>query len=250
VTTTLAVPNDWTATPTTPATFATVAPAQRVTTTWSVSVPTNAAAGAFPISATTTYAGPGRAVSTPVTVSVPYPNFAAAYNTVGVSDDGNPSAGNFDGGGYSFSAQALASVGITPGSTVAGFTWPNVPAGEPDAVTSSGQLVELGGSGTTLSFLGAGGFGTQTGTVTVNYTDGSSSSAPITLADWYANQAVPGCTLVATTPHWNEPPGSTLPPDHQVSLYAASIPLTAGKTIAYLKLPANSNLHFFATATS
>jgi beta-glucosidase len=250
VTTTLAVPDGWTATPTTPATFAIVAPAQRVTTTWSVSVPTNAAAGAFPISASTTYAGPGHAVSTPVTVSVPYPNFAAAYNTVGVSDDADPSAGNFDGGGYSFSAQALASVGITPGSTLAGFTWPNVPAGRPDAVTSSGQLVELGGSGATLSFLGAGGFGTQTGTVTVNYTDGSSSSAPVTMADWYANQAVPGCTLVATTPHWNEPPGSTLPPDHQVSLYAASVPLTAGKTIAYLKLPGNSNLHFFATATS
>jgi beta-glucosidase len=59
---------------------------------------------------------------------------------------------------------------------------------------------------------------------------------------------VPGSTLVVTTPHWNRPAGSTLPADHQVSLYATSLPLSAGKSVAYLTLPSNSRLHIFATA--
>jgi beta-glucosidase len=157
--------------------------------------------------------------------------------------------GNFDGSGYSYSAQALASVGVTPGDAVgsSGFTWPDAPAGQPDAVTAAGQIIALHGSGTSLAFLGAGTNGTQSGDVTVTYQDGTTSTGTITLADWYSNAAVPGCTLVVTAPHWNEPAGSTLDPNHPVSLYASSVPLTAGKQIAYVTLPSNARLHVFAS---
>lgn len=132
----------------------------------------------------------------------------------------------------------------------AGFTWPDVPAGQPDAVTTAGQIVATSGSGTSLNILGTGTNGTQSGPVTVTYTDGSTSSGTLTFADWYSNQAVPGCTLVLTAPYWNRPAGSTLDPNHHVSLYAASLPLSAGKQVAYVSLPSNSRLHIFATTIS
>jgi hypothetical protein len=40
------------------------------------------------------------------------------FNNVGVTDDTNTDVGNIDGSGSSLSAQALADVGVTPGSTV------------------------------------------------------------------------------------------------------------------------------------
>ena len=56
--------------------------------------------------------------------------------------------------------------------------------------------------------------------------------------------------LVVTAPYWNRPAGSTLPPDHKVSLYATSVTLTPGRQIAYVTLPNNARLHIFATSLS
>lgn len=254
--TALTVPSGWTATAQTPASFPLVAPGQTVSTSWSVTVSANAPGGVVTLTATTSYAGsdrlpPGTGLTT---VNVAFATLAAAYNTVGVSDDADPAAGNLDGSGYSFSAQALASVGVTPGGTVTSgsttFTWPDVPAGQPDTVTTAGQIIAMGGSGTSLSLLAAGTNGTQTGPLTVTYTDGSTSTSTVTVADWYSNLAVPGCTLVVTAPYWNRPADSTFPSDHKVSLYAASIPLTAGKQVAYVTLPNNGRLHIFAATVN
>jgi len=250
--TALTVPAGWTATAQTPASFALVAPGQTVSTSWSVTVSANAPGGVVTLTATTSYAGSDRLPpgTGSTTVNVAFATLAAAYNTVGVSDDADPAAGNLDGSGYSFSAQALASVGVTPGGTVTSgsttFTWPDVPAGQPDTVTTAGQIIAMGGSGTSLSLLAAGTNGTQSGPLTVTYTDGSTSTSTVTVADWYSNQAVPGCTLVVTAPYWNRPAGSTFPRDHKVSLYAASIPLNPVKQVAYVTLPSNGRLHIFA----
>src|SRR5450830_1720801 len=250
--TTLAVPAGWTATAQTPASFELVAPGQTTSTSWSVTVPENAPGGVLTLTATTRYRGSDRLPpgTGSTTVNVAFANLAAEYNTVGVSDDADPAAGNLDGSGYSFSAQALASVGVTPGGTVTSgstsFTWPDVPAGQPDTVTTAGQIIAMGGSGASLSLLAVGTNGTQSGPLTVTYTDGSTSTSTLTVADWYSNQAVPGCTLVVTAPYWNRPAGSTLPANHKVSLYAASVPLNAGKQVAYVTLPSNGRLHIFA----
>jgi beta-glucosidase len=253
----LTVPTGWTATPTTTAAFRKVEPGTSVSTTWSVAVPAGAKGGAATLSGATRYDGspktsPGDGSTT---VQVAYANLAAAYTDVGVTDDANPAPGNLDGAGFSFSAQALASVGVVPGGTISvglgtsgsvSFTWPTAPAGQPDTVTTAGQSIALTGSGSALSVLAAGTNGTQSGPVTVTYTDGSTSTSTLTIADWYSNQAVPGCTLVVTTPYWNRPAGSTYPHDQKVSLYAASIPLSAGKQAAYVTLPTNKQLHIFA----
>jgi beta-glucosidase len=251
---TLPAPAGWSVQPAS-AELGTVAAHGSATATFHVTPPSGAASGSNQLTVTARFSeegvGHGTASGT-ATVTVPYSSLSAAYNDVGVSDDSNPAAGNFDGGGYSYSAQALASVGITPGATVKSggfsFTWPSAPPGQPDNVTTSGQVVNVTGTGSQLAFLGAGGFGTQTGPVTVTYTDGSTSTGTLTMPDWYADAAVTGSQLVATAPHWNIPAGSTLDPNHQVSVYLTTVPLTAGKTVAYVSLPSDSNMHIFATA--
>lgn len=39
------------------------------------------------------------------------------------------------------------------------------------------QTIGVSGSGSVLGFLGAGGFGTQSGTITITYTDGTTQTA-------------------------------------------------------------------------
>lgn len=52
----------------------------------------------------------------------------STFDNPGVSDDSAINAGNFDGGGFSFSAEALAAAGISPGKPVTSggitYTWP------------------------------------------------------------------------------------------------------------------------------
>jgi beta-glucosidase len=251
--TSLTVPSGWTATATTPAQFAVVSPGQTVTTSWTVDVPAGASGGAAMLSASTVYSGPDAQPATAsTTLNIAYATLSDAFNTVGVTDDSDPTVGNLDGSGYSYSAQALASKGVTPGSTLASggasFTWPNVPAGQQDVVTTAGQVIAMSGSGTSLSVLGTGNNGSASGTITVTYTDGTTSQAPLTFADWYSNAAAPGTTLAVTAPYWNRPTGSTQPAIHPVSVYAANLPITSGKAISYITLPSNSRLHVFATA--
>jgi beta-glucosidase len=223
-----------------------------VSTTWTLTVPANATPGAAALTAATHYAGSaGKPLGAgAATVQVAYPSLAAAYTTVGITDDADPAPGNLDGAGYSFSAQALASAGVTPGGPIAGLTWPAGPAGKPDTVTTAGQVIAVGGTGSSLSLLATGTNGTRTDPVTVTYADGSTSTATVTIADWYANQAVPGCTLVVTAPYWNRPAGSTYPHDQKVAVYSAAIALTAGKKPVYLTLPHDGDLHVFAESVS
>jgi len=252
---TLTAPSGWTVSATSPSTFATVDGGQTAQTTWSITVPAGASPGSYELTAQTTYRGGSSSASG--SVAVPYASVTAAFNNVGVSDDANPSAGNLDGGGSSFSAQALAGAGLTAGATVTHdgltFTWPNVLPGTPGNVTAGGQAIALSGSGTTLGFLGTGDYGTASGSGTITYTDGSTQSYTLSFADWWANQAAPGGDIVASTPYINTPTGRM---NQTVSVYYASVPLQQGKTVQYVTLPdvsqgANEGqtaMHIFAMA--
>ena len=164
------------------------------------------------------------------TVVVPYSSMEAAYNNIGISDNSNESAANYDGVGDSFSAQALASGNpnvLTPGGavTIEGttFTWPNLTAGTPDNVVTGGADCRSERQRTDLGFLGASQNGTASGSVTIHYTDGSSQSFNLNIADWYANAPAVGNEVVTTTSSWNfqnNPLGA-----HPVSVYFASVPL-------------------------
>jgi beta-glucosidase len=71
------------------------------------------------------------------------------------------------------------------------------------------------------------------------------------MADWYADAAATGDQVVTTTSSWNQssPSGS-----HPVSVYFASVPLQAGKTVASVTLPSlagsfgQTEMHIFAMA--
>jgi hypothetical protein len=194
------------------------------------------------------------------TTGAPYSSLAAAANNVGITDNADPAPGNFDGTGESFSAQGLAAG--TPTALTAGgqatfggttFTWPTA-VGTSNDVVADGQTIDLTGSGTDLGFLGAGAFGAASGTGTITYTDGTTQSYSLVMADWYNNAAVAGDEVASTTTTWNF--SSTTQTPHPVSIYFASVPLAAGKTVASVTLPTVSAgvgngitaLHVFAMA--
>jgi beta-glucosidase len=256
---TLTTPDGWTAQAGTPTTFAEVAGGQTARATWQVTAPAGADPGTFPVTAQVTFTdanGQGTAQDGGA-VSLPYPSFTAAYNSVAVTDDGTD-AGDIDGNQASYSAQALAAgtPGITPGATVEHdgltFVWPESAPGTRDNVTAVGQVFGVSGSGTKLGLLGTGVYGTAAGPVTVVYTDGTTQTATISFADWWANAATPGGDIVTTLPYLNIRGGQQ---NQRVSLYHTSVPLQAGKTVRYVQLPNVNNgvlpgnaMHVFAVS--
>ena len=238
---TLSVPSGWTATAASPATFATVRPGQTARTTWKVTVPADAQPGSDALTANASYTdadGPGTATATGTT-SVPYASLAGAFDNAAITDDSNPTVGNLDGAGRSYSAEALAVAGLTAGGTVqhdgVTFTWPSAKPASPDNVVAGGQTIAMSGSGSTLGFLGTANNGTVTGTGTVTYTDGSTQSFSLSLADWWANAAAGGGDIAATMPYINNQSGTDI--SRKVSVYYASVPLEKGKTVADVTLP-------------
>jgi beta-glucosidase len=260
VSVTLAVPTGWTATAASPSTFATVQPGQTAQTTWHVTVPASAAPGPSDLLATVSYTdanGPGTATQAGQ-VSVPYASLADAFNNPGISDDSNPGAGNLDGGNTSYSAEALAAAGLTPGSSFTHggltFTWPNAQPAKPDNVVAGGQTIAVSGSGSTLGLIGTGDYGSASGTGTITYTDGSTQQFTLTFPDWWSNTAPSGGDILATLPYINNPAGKE---NQHVSVYYVGVPLQQGKAVAYVTLPNVSQsatqgqvaMHIFAIST-
>jgi beta-glucosidase len=236
----LEVPSGWTATATSPSTFASVQPGQTAKTSWDVTVPADATPGTEDITAFASFTdanGPGTTTQAGE-VSVPYPSLADAFNNTAITDDTNVAPGNLDGGGQSLSAQALAAVGLTPGQTVLhdgiAFTWPSAASGTPDNVAAEGQTITLPGAGSALGFLGTGDYGTVSGPGTITYTDGTTQPYTLTFSDWYSNSAAPGGDILATTAYINNQSGRN---NQRVSIYYAAVPLQAGKTVKYVTLP-------------
>jgi beta-glucosidase len=181
-------------------------------------------------------------------VVTPYASLAQAFNNVGITSDSTPTAGNFDGAGNSFSAEALAAAGITPGETInhdgATFTWPNVADGTADNVQVAGQTVDLQGSGSALAFLLSGTHGTSTGTGTITYTDETTESFTLVADNWTVAPAGAtgpfsgngGDDILAVGAHWN--PTNSPNGDYQVAVFGYTVPVNPAKTVASVTLPA------------
>ncbi|WP_252395651.1 lectin [Streptantibioticus parmotrematis] len=183
-----------------------------------------------------------------------YPG-SPGYTDAGTSDDSAPAAANFDGGGYSYSAQALSAAGVTPGAAVtaagATFHWPAPGSGAPNNYLANGQTVTASGTGS-ITFLGSAANGPSSGTATVDYTDGSTQSVPVTLSDWTLNgggsSAAAGNTVAVTTAYRNHAGASS---DQTKTYVFATAPakLTAGKTVSAVRLPSDvgaGGMHVFA----
>jgi beta-glucosidase-like glycosyl hydrolase len=257
---TLDSPAGWTVAATTPSTFRTVRPGQNVSTTWTVTVPADAAPAEVDLAGSVTFTDDTgkHTVTGSSRVSLPYPSLAAAYDNVGISDDSDPAAGSLDGGALSYSAQALAAAGLTPGGTVTHdgttFTWPGVAPGKPDNVVASGQTVAISGTGPTLGIVGTANNGTASGTGTITYADGSTQPFDLSFSDWWANSAAQGSDVLVSTPYINSTGGRN---DQRVSMYYAAIPLDQTKAVKYVTLPDVSRgpvsglaMHIFALAVN
>jgi putative alpha-1,2-mannosidase len=198
-----------------------------------------------------------------LTVLVAKPgSLLTAFSNDGISSDSDPAAANFDGVGYSYSQQALAAAGITPGGTVSAggvpFSWPLPAAGNPDNAIAAGQTVDVtAAAGTqTVGFLGASTDGPSEGIATLTYSDGSTARYWLGLSDWTLNgggaQPSFGNTTTATMTYRNCQT-CTGPYQAATYLFEASLPVDPAKTLVSVTLPSQvsqGELHVFAIGTS
>ena len=262
VTLTAQVPSGWTATATTATTFTAVPSGRTVQASWRVSVPAGAAPATTTVTVQSAYTVTTQrgVTNAPVQLYIPYQSLAGAFNNTGISSDSAQSAGNFDGQGNSYSANALAAAGITPGATYTAangltFTWPSAPPGTPDNVLVSGQTVMLPArpGATALGILGASANGGRYGTIVIRYTDGTTSIPVMYLNDWASGPASADSVAVVT-PYRNRASGtsgSTL-----TYAYVNTVPVDPSKTVAAVTFADPGNkasvdvtaMHVFAVA--
>jgi predicted alpha-1,2-mannosidase len=186
----------------------------------------------------------GDVSDSPVLEITPTSDPADYYDNMGISPDDDQTCANMDGDGYSYSATALADAGLTPGATVSAdglsFTWPNVAACSNDNILTFGQTLLVNGTAgaTTLGLLGASTNGGSEGTIVINYTDGTSSTATVSFNDW-AQGPGNGDTAVATMSYRNSISGSS----QQITMYvyATTVPVDPSKTVASIEFPDVSN---------
>ncbi|MFF4489957.1 GH92 family glycosyl hydrolase [Streptomyces sp. NPDC001544] len=168
----------------------------------------------------------------------------------GVYPDGTSFSAGFDGDGWAYSQNALSAAGVTSGSTVTAdgisYTWPTVTSGQPDNVEMAGQTIPMPAdtSGASLGLLGAAvnaptdGSGVS-GTLTVTYTDGTTSQATVGFSDWTLNgggsKPRPDDTTTVTTSYRNTASGgrNTV----KTYVFATKIPLDPAKQVASITLP-------------
>jgi hypothetical protein len=181
---------------------------------------------------------PARRSRTASRTQAPPAGLPSFFDNAGISDDTDPAAGNLDGDGSSFSAQALAAARLTPGAAVShdgvNFTWPDAAPGRGDNVVADGQTIGLPGAGQTLGILGASDYGTATGTGTIKYADGRTQRFTVSFPDWWSNASPPNGDILATLPYLNTPDGKQGQAD---SIYYIGVPLTPGKTVRSVTLP-------------
>ncbi|MEU4107973.1 GH92 family glycosyl hydrolase [Streptomyces sp. NPDC027717] len=200
----------------------------------------------------------GTSYEQPVSLTVAAPGtLLAAYDNTGVSDDtGDHDEADYDGGGWSYSKQALADAGLTAGkqATVGGlaYTWPDSPAGRPDNASAHGQTIQLKESAAALAFIGSAVNGNQSAEATVTYTDGSTATADLSFTDWTVGGGGGGVQYgneVVAKAAYRNVAGADKDP---VATYVfATKPFSApdGKRIRSVKLPDDGDLHVFCLAT-
>ncbi|MEU2927990.1 alpha-L-fucosidase [Streptomyces sp. NPDC007251] len=148
-----------------------------------------AAAGATAVAALPlTAATPARAAGQQApwaTVPDPVPvPLDALYDNDGI-DTASARGGDFDGSGYTFPGEELPAGRIQVDGVP--FDFPASTAGARNNVVALGQRVDLPrGHYLSAVFLTAGSYGDASGQATVHYADGSTSTAALGGADWYA----------------------------------------------------------------
>ena len=160
-------------------------------------------------------------------------DLSSEFNVNGIYTDGSTySTGGLDGTGYSYSANLL-----TTSRVFSGVLFDFGPANELDAVGSSGQSVPLPqGKFSGLLLLATGVEGSQTSeTLTVNYTDGTSSQFVQSFSDWFTPQKFHGASEGVAMAYRNYENGTK--DQRTFSLYAYRFALNPAKVVESVSLP-------------
>jgi predicted alpha-1,2-mannosidase len=191
----------------------------------------------------------------PVSASV-----SEAFDNHGIGVDGSVDTDGMgaalDGSLNSYSANAMQAAGVVPNQPFqfAGATFTLSDGTAPlDNVIANGQTIELppGTAGSTLVFLGSAHNGPASGQATLTYTDGTMTSFTLSFDDWTLNGGASKATqpVVLKMTYRKQSNGSK---DGSANyLFAAEVPLEAGKTVASVTLPmqvSEGRMHIFGIA--
>lgn len=229
----LQTPAGWTIENLSGKTPAAIAPGSKAERRWRVTAPATVNPGSpTALTAEAAFTIRGQAAATQASVPVYLATTVQqAYDNAGISDDSSTSGADLDGNGNSYSRQALAAAGLTPGATVThngvAFTWPDTAPGQPDNMVAQGRTVALSGKGATLGFLGATTFTTGVGRGKVFYTDGTSETFSLTLG---RNTALPepGIDVIATAAYYNTSSGQKRNPMY---VFYCGVPIHSSKEV-------------------
>jgi hypothetical protein len=169
-------------------------------------------------------------------------NLTSEFNLNGIYTDGTTySTGGLDGDGYSYSANLLTTSRVYNGTL---FTFG--PANELDAVGCSGQTVTLtSGKYSALMLLATGIEGNQTSeTLTVKYTDGTSTKFTQSFSDWYTPQKYTGESEGVAMSYRNFDNGTK--DERTFNLYEYAFALNPAKTVKSVTLPSDSHVAVLA----
>jgi predicted alpha-1,2-mannosidase len=238
-----------------------LAPSKRSSRDVSVSAGAGAADGRYTVTFhLTTGNGETKTVTLAVVVAKPgelWPYFTNA----GITDDTDTNAATYDGGGWSYSAQALAAQGVARGGTITvdgiDYTWPDVPVATLDNIEAAGQTIPLAapahasrigllGSSTNAGSDGAG------GVATITYTDGSTDQFTAKFSDWTLGAGgfppLPGNDIAIAMPYRNF--SGNQRDNVGSNVFAMEAPISVAKTVKSITLPqaAGGDMHIFAIA--
>lgn len=165
-------------------------------------------------------------------------DLSSAFNVFGIYSDGTTySTGGLDGAGFSYSSKELGKSRVLD-LVEAKFG----PANQPDAVGCNGQTVSLPrGQFSGLLLLGSGVQGSQASqTITVNYTDGTSTEFVQSFSDWSSPQNFAGEIEVVASSYRNSSNGSK--DQGTFNLYGYQFALDQTRTVESITLPGNPNV--------
>jgi hypothetical protein len=165
-------------------------------------------------------------------------NLSSEFNLNGIYTDGTIySTGGLDGGGYSYSANLLTTSRVFNGTL---FTFG--PANELDAVGCSGQTVTLTqGKFSGLMLLATGIEGNQKSeTLTVKYTDGTSTKFTQSFSDWFTPQKYSGESEGVAMAYRNFDNGTK--DQRTFNLYAYTFTLNPAKSVRSITLPNDTHV--------
>lgn len=160
------------------------------------------------------------------------------FNNDGFSYDSNPSDGNYDHVGYSYSAELVGEEVLTFNDVE--FQLGDFTDGVDNVIDCDNQIISLPSEEfTSIHMLGSSTRGNKSGDFILTYSDGSTSNTNLSMTDWcYTNG-----TIVKNLSHRHRPSGDVNTKNY-IFLYTL-IPET-GKTVTSIQLPEEEDMHIIA----